>query len=88
MTPEHKPVGDAGDSGVRAARLVDALGDALVGRSVLTVAMGEYPGGVAIVTEVRPDPAAPDIAFLVRHPTFGTIGVFDCEQVTLKEEAP
>ena len=55
---------------------------AAIGDLVYTHPMGEYPGGPAEVIEIDPDPAAPEIAFNVRHPTFGEIGVFEYEEVS------
>lgn len=48
----------------------------LIGKQVMTEPMGEYPGGVAKVTKLFPDPSAPEIVFQVKHPSFGRIGVF------------
>lgn len=44
---------------------------------------GCYPGGKAVVTEVAHDTAAPDIVFMVKHPTFGDMGIFEYEEVYL-----
>ena len=63
--------------------LVEQLGKDLIGRTVKTSAMGEYPGGKAVITEIAPDPSAPEIVFQVCHPTFGEIGVFGNEAVDL-----
>ena len=63
--------------------LVESYGKALIGMAVDTPAMGEYPGGKAVVTEIAPDPSAPEIVFQVCHPTFGEIGVFGNEAVDL-----
>lgn len=54
----------------------------LIGRSINTESIGDYPGGVAVVTELFPDRAAPEIVFQVKHPTFGEIGVFAQEEVS------
>lgn len=66
-----------------AQELVDVLGDALVGRRVITEAIGEYPGGEAEVIQIQPDPEAPEIVFQVKHPTYGEMGVFDYEDISL-----
>ena len=74
-----------------AAELVQLHGAALVGRIVNTVAMGEWPGGLAKVTEVAHDPGAPEISFLVRHEDpqvhididVVDMGVFEYEEVEL-----
>ena len=55
----------------------------LVGRKVITPAMGDYPGGEATIIEVAPDPNAPEIVFNVRHAEWGEIGVFAYEEVSL-----
>lgn len=69
---------------VIAENLVADYGHSLIGRTVKTRPLGEYPGGKAVVTAIAPDPEnAPEIAFLVRHPTFGEIGVYGNELVTL-----
>ena len=46
---------------VKAGRLVLAQGQRLIGKEIDTPRLGDYPGGVAVVTEIAPDPAAPDI---------------------------
>jgi len=53
------------------------------GQRVDTEAIGKYPGGIATVTELAPDPQPAEIVFTVQHPTFGQMGVFDWELVTL-----
>lgn len=63
--------------------LVRDHGKALIGRTVKTRPMGEYPGGKSVITEIAPDDSAPEIVFQVRHPTFGEIGVFANELVSL-----
>lgn len=68
---------------VTAKKLVKAHGRNLVGKKVVTQAMGEYPGGIATVIEIAPDFTAPEIVFDVEHPTFGRIGVFENEPVRL-----
>ncbi len=73
-----------------AAELLARVGEALVGMHVITQAMGDYPGGLARVIELRPDPEAPDIVFTVKNPNFECphgggmeIGVLDGEDVEL-----
>lgn len=66
-----------------AKQLIDIHGTSLIGQRIETEAIGEYPGGIAIVTELAPDPQAPEIVFTVQHPSYGDIGVFDWELVTL-----
>ena len=71
-----------------AKQLIDIHGTSLIGQRVETEPIGEYPGGIAIVTELTPDPQAPEIVFTVQHPTFGPMGVFDWELVTLGAHRP
>lgn len=56
--------------------------DGLIGRKINTEEIGDYPGGVAEVIQLLPDPNAPEIVFLVRHPSFGEIGIFEYEEVS------
>lgn len=66
-----------------AKEAVQKFGAGLIGKIVMTEAIGEYPGGPAEVIELEPDPNAPEIVFQVRHATFGEIGVFDHELVVV-----
>ncbi len=66
-----------------AKQLTIIHGPSLIGRRVETEAIGEYPGGIATVTELAPDPEAPEIDFKVRHHNYGEIGVFEWERVAL-----
>lgn len=61
----------------------EIYGDLLIGVLVDTEAAGEYPGGPATVTEIQPDPEAPDIVFQVSNPAYedGEIGVIDHESI-------
>ena len=68
---------------VTAKRLVETHGAELIGQQVWTPPMGDYPGGVATVTEVAHDPNAPEISFLVEHPTEGCMGIFEYEHVRI-----
>lgn len=68
---------------MNARALVQKLGKHLVGRSVNTSAVGDYPGGVATVIEIEPDKNAPEIVFQVNLPGWGDIGVFEHEEVSL-----
>lgn len=77
-----------GEGGMRAEALLYKLGHELLGRTVLTEEMGEYPGGEAVVVELLPHRKAPEILFTVKHPTFGECGVFDWEEVHLCPEKP
>lgn len=68
---------------VTARALLSAMGKRLLGRDVETLAIGDWPGGVARVVELRPDPAAPEIVFQVQRPDGDTVGVFEDEPVRL-----
>lgn len=68
---------------MKAKQLVKKLGKKLLGKEVNTPAVGEYPGGVATVIEIRPDRNAPEIVFQVNLPGWGEIGVFEHEEVSL-----
>ena len=57
----------------------------IIGKHVCTMAMGDYPGGLAEIVEIFPDPAAPEIPIQVNHPTFGEIGLFEDETVVLMD---
>jgi hypothetical protein len=70
--------------------------DELIGRKILTEAIGAWPGGLAEIIDVIPDPNAPEIVFEVRglDPEVQyainagaledeTIGVFGYEEVEL-----
>ena len=62
---------------------VELMGGDLVGWTVETEAMGEYPGGPAEVRGVRPDPEATEIVLEVKHPTEGIMGIFESETLAL-----
>jgi hypothetical protein len=68
-----------------AQHLVEMYRDSLVGKWVTTEAIGEYPGGVAQVTEIAPDPAAPEIVFNVDLPGYGPMGIFEMERSEIVE---
>lgn len=75
-----------------AKQLLYYAGQNLLGKKVFTDEMGEYPGGVATVIEINPDPGS-DIAFMVQHPAWksdicqdGTIGILDFEEVDGPDE--
>lgn len=79
---------------MNAAGAVARYGKRLVGKYVITPAMGAYPGGLAKVIEVGHDPDAPEIAFLVEHVTWkdedgsATMGIFENEavQIAIKQD--
>ena len=74
-----------------AADVVKKYGKSLVGKRVMTQAVGEWPGGEAIVTKVRHDKNAPEIVCLVRscnakvNKQFGEMGCFHDEQMEVLE---
>jgi hypothetical protein len=68
---------------MRADEIVTIHGKDLIGREIITMAIGSYPGGVAKVTDIHPDPAAPEIPIQVIHRDAGTMGIFEWEDVTL-----
>jgi hypothetical protein len=68
---------------MNAKQLVKREGDDLLGRQIKTRPMGEYPGGIATVYDLGHDPAAPEIVMNVVLPGWGTIGVFEQEEVDL-----
>jgi hypothetical protein len=48
-----------------------------------TQAAGEYPGGVATVVRLAPDPKAPGVVFQVHLGQWGELGVSGQEDVSL-----
>jgi len=76
---------------MKAKELVELLGEELVGRAVVTEAVGDYVGGLAHVSKLAPDPSAPEISFNVKHPTWcdpdggNEIGVFSDEEILLAD---
>ena len=74
-----------------AAALVTHHGAALVGRHVMTEAVGEYPGGIARVTRLADTiERESDIVYFVEwkdHPPADEIGVFEWEQAQLIHRA-
>jgi hypothetical protein len=69
---------------VNAKIFADTHGENLIGMSVMTERIGAYPGGIATVIEINPDPDA-GIVLKVKHPTFGEIGIFDSEEIYLAQ---
>ena len=61
---------------MNAQQVLELWGGSLVGMIVHTPAMGDYPGGIAKVTEVLPDPSAEEILFIVEHPKEGKMGIY------------
>jgi hypothetical protein len=68
---------------MKANQLVEKLGQKLLGKQVNTPAAGEYPGGVATVTQLAPDKNAPEVVFQVNLGQWGEIGVSGHEDVSL-----
>ena len=68
---------------MKANQLVQKLGPKLLGQKVNTPALGEYPGGVATVTQLAPHEQAPGIVFQVSSPQWGDIGVPGHEDVSV-----
>jgi len=66
-----------------AGEMVEKYGKDLIGKTVLTAPMGEYPGGLAIVTEIEPDENNTEIALNVNHPVFESMGIFYYEEMTV-----
>jgi hypothetical protein len=69
---------------MNAKSLVQNLGTILLGQKVNTPAVGDYPGGVATVTQLAPDKKAPQIVFQVNLPGYGEMGVLEHEDVSLR----
>ena len=69
---------------ILASELLKKHGKNLIGKTVLTEEMGGHPGGLAVVTKIRPDKGAPEIVFEVKNYSWGSsIGVFEYEHVIL-----
>ena len=66
---------------MRARLYVQLHGKFAIGHTVLTESMGDYPGGLAVLTEIYPDSNAPEIVCVVNHPSFGEIGIFEDEEL-------
>jgi len=72
---------------MNAGKLVRKYGEDLIGREIDTPAMGTWEGGICIVTELRPDPGAPEIVMQAQRKSDGeSIGVFRHEDVELLPE--
>ncbi|MGI2228141.1 hypothetical protein [Shewanella frigidimarina] len=67
---------------MKARTLIDTFGQHLIGRQLVTGPMGGWASRMVEVTELNPDPNAPEIVFNVKHENTGEeIGVFDDEWV-------
>lgn len=74
---------------IQTAKLLrERQGEALVGKLVQTIAIGDWPGGIARVVDLGHDPAAPEIVMNVHSDEHGDIGVLEYEPLELVEEAP
>ena len=77
---------------MKAKYLVQRYAYSLIGKTVLTERIGEWPGGDAEVIALQPDPKAPEIVMQVRHKSkadplepsrLWEMGVFEHENVEL-----
>ena len=74
---------------MKASAMVRKYGKKLIGKKISTLRMGDYPGGVATVMGIKPDPKAPEIVMDVSNPDYENgdpIGIFAYEQVDFLEE--
>lgn len=71
---------------MKARTLIDTFGQHLIGRQLVTGPMGGWASRMVEVTELNPDPNAPEIVFNVKHTGTGEeIGVFDDEWVFMAD---
>jgi len=74
---------------MRARFAVEMFGIGLIGLTVDTPPMGQYPGGKAEVISICGKDSDGDIAFYVQHPTWtddesnSIMGIFDHEDVNV-----
>jgi len=75
---------------MNAKQLVKKYGKSLIGREVLTVPMGYWPGGRAKVVDLCNDKNAPEIVMNVFKDDWrddegnpGTMGIFEYEHISL-----
>lgn len=67
---------------MQAQTLIDTFGELLLGKQLITLPMGGWNGGMVEVTELKPDPNAPEIVFNIKHANTGEeIGVFNDQWV-------
>ena len=86
-----------------AKEFIEDAGSKAVGALIVTAAVGAWPGGLAYITEIEPDPNAPEIVCQVRACNTNTkvkraiqrgdldsaeIGVFDNEEIYFLAFAP
>lgn len=71
---------------ISARELVECFGEELIGRRIMTPKCGSYPGGIATVVSIYPDPEAPDIVCEVENEHWidddgiNRIGILDYEE--------
>jgi len=80
---------------MKAHEMTEALGKRLIGRQVLTQAMGTWPGGLAKVLELDPDPNDDNIVMLVKplagqidpdtKEPFKEMGIFWNEEISFRK---
>ncbi len=72
----------------KAAELSAHYGHRLVGAIAFTSVCGPWHGGMATITEMQPDAAAPEIPLQVKHAETGEeIGVFGDEFLMIELES-
>jgi hypothetical protein len=74
---------------MQAGEAVKRFGNTLIGQVIQTEAMGHYPGGPAIVSQINPDIGAPDIVLNVKSPAYDNgrdIGIFDNEEIGISDD--
>jgi hypothetical protein len=79
-----------------AEELVKEYGKSLIGRKVMTQKVGFWPGGLARVISLNPDPNAPEIIMMVRGLenqsiscpglTDNQIGILKFEEISMVKE--
>lgn len=77
----QQDAGSARYSDVLFASDLAEYGEEIIGLTIDTAAIGDYPGGPAKIIRLLGDPGAPEIVFDVEHPTFGEMGIFHWEMV-------
>lgn len=74
---------------MNALTAVQLYGQALIGQTILTEKIGDYPGGPATVIEIWPDENAPDIPIMVSNPAYrdldgdNTMGIMVHEEIQI-----
>ncbi|MGI2098966.1 hypothetical protein [Shewanella glacialipiscicola] len=71
---------------MQAQTLIDTFGQLLLGKQLITLPVGGWAGGLVEVTELKPDPNAPEIVFNIKHAGSGEeIGVFNDQWVFMAD---